>query len=116
MTQAGKANLTQGVFFAAIARQFFEAAARESIQYEKVVMNSYAGKCKAIEDHILTYSKGSKAVEHFRQEIKRGDTLQLGNIVEVYLSMNTVERDVFERMTEAIKRGEAIEYVNQEAA
>lgn len=116
MTQAAKANLTQGVFFASIARQFFEAAAHESVMNAKNVMNSYAGKCRAIEDHIMTSCKDDKALEHFRKEIKRGDTLRFANIFDLFLRMTEEERDVVERMIECIKNGHLIELKQQEAA
>lgn len=110
MTHAAKVNLTQGVFFASIARQFFEAAAHESIRNAKTVMNSYATKCRVIEDHVMASCKDDKSLEHFRKEIKRGDTLRFANIFDLFLRMNEDERDVVERMIEAIKRGELIEF------
>jgi hypothetical protein len=109
MTQAAKQNLTQGVFFASIARQFFEAAAHESRMNAKQSINQYANKCRAIEDHVMVSCKDDKALEHFRKEIKRGDTLRFANIFDLFLRMNEEERDTVERMIEAIKRGELIE-------
>jgi hypothetical protein len=116
MTQAGKENLTQGVFFASIARQFFESAANESVRNAKYVMNQYAAKCKAIEDHVMVSCKDDKALEHFRKEIKRGDTLRFANIFDLFIRMNEEERDIVERIIEAIKRGELIEVREKEAA
>lgn len=109
MTQAAKQNLTQGVFFASIARQFFEAAANESAGKARYSINQYATKCRVIEDHVMANCSNDNSLQYFRREIKRGDTLRFANIFDLFLRMNEDERDVVERMIEAIKRGEMIE-------
>lgn len=116
MTSAAKQNLTQGVFFASVARQFFEAAASESIRNAKNSINQYALKCRAIEDHVMYSCKDDQSIEHFRKEIKRGDTLRFANIFDLFLRMTEEERDIVEQMIECIKRGDLIEVREKEEA
>jgi hypothetical protein len=109
MTKQAKVSLTQGVFFTSIAKKCFEAAAACAEQFDKVALNNYAGKCRFIENSVLANCRDEAAREHFRTEIVRGEPLQFGNIMELYLRMTPSERDMLERLVEAIKRGEIIE-------
>ena len=109
MTHTAKVALTQGALFNSMARQCFESAGAAMIGTGKRAMNINVTRCKANEKDIMAACVNDAARAHFRNEIAQGDTLQLGNIVELYLSMTPKERDSFERMTEAIKAGEMVE-------
>jgi hypothetical protein len=114
MTQAAKVNLTQAVFFNNMAMQLFEAAGACMYGSGKASMNLNATRCRANENDVFAKCINEQAREHFRNEIKRGDTLRFANIFDLFLRMNEEERDTVERMIECIKRGELIEVKEQE--
>lgn len=109
MTHAAKVALTQGCLFNSIARRCFEAAAAAMVGTGKRAMNLNATRCKANENDVMAQCVNDAARAHFRKEITQGDTLQLGNIIDMYLRMNEGERDALEQMIQALMHGETIE-------
>lgn len=116
MTHTAKVALTQGALFNSMAMKCFESASAAMVGTGKRAMNINVTRCKANEKDIMAACINDAARAHFRNEIALGDTLQLGNIVEMYLRMTPEERDSFERMTEAIKAGELVEVKGREEA
>jgi hypothetical protein len=109
MTPQAKVSLTQGVFFTSIAKQCFQAAAACSVQNTKAACLNYASKCQFIENSVMANCRDEAAREHFKKEIFKGDTLQFGNMIDLYLRMTPEERDMLERLIQAVKDGEIIE-------
>lgn len=114
MTQAAKESLTQAVFFNNMAMQLFEAAGACMQGSGKASMNLNATRCRANENDVFAKCVNEQAREHFRNEIKRGDTLSFARIFDLLLRMNMEERIMVERLIESIKMGELIEVKEQE--
>lgn len=114
MTQAAKEALTQGCLFNSMAMKCFESAADAMFGTGKRHMNINVTRCKANEKDVMAECTNDAARTHFRKQIMLGDTLQLGNMIDLYLHMDEDQRDTVERMIEGIKRGELIEIKAQE--
>jgi hypothetical protein len=108
ISREGKRQLTLGLFYTSMAKKCFEGAAYDSRFGIKAIMNQYIAKCKAIVDHIGMSCGTANGQANFRREVQEGDTLQLANIMELYLEMNATERDTFETMVSAIKQGHQV--------
>lgn len=116
MTHTAKVALTQACIFNSIAKQCFEAAAAEMIGTGKKGMNINVTRCKVNQSDVEAAITDEAARAHFRKEIASADTLQLGNMVELYLRMTPEERDVVENLIECIKSGELIEFTTKQEA
>lgn len=112
--KSAKENLTTACYFLNIAKQMFEAAARDASFSRKEVVGGYVRRMKFIEDDILSKISDDENRALFRKEItaSEADTLLFGNIVLCALAMTPEQRETLERLVDAIRKGEAIEIEN----
>ena len=109
---AAKIALTQACFFNNIAKLLFESTAHEMQGTGKAAMNMNANRCMANEKDVMAKCVDEATRAHFREQITTGDTLQFGHIITTMLAMQPAQRDLAEKLIDAIGRGEAIEFTN----
>jgi hypothetical protein len=111
MTANAQKNLTLALVHLATAKEYFNYAKTESSATTKNFLNNQINRCNASEIEVLTKITTDEARERYRQHIKNGDIMQFENVIVTMLEMDQPKRDIFEKLVDAIKKGELIEFV-----
>lgn len=113
MNLEDKDNILLGLYYQNIAKRFFEASLLDK-KFDPRIVNGYINRLNYIEGDILARLKSEEDREWFREEITQGDTMLLANIGMVVRNMKPEKRIFFEKLCQAIARGEAIEVEHKE--
>lgn len=101
-------NLTKAIYYAGIAKKFFEGFRDECKQDAKRQANLWVNKIEFILSDV--YSALTPAArELYLDELKNGDVLFLPSMSEKLLRMSPEQREFVELMCVQILRGEKIE-------
>lgn len=103
-------SLTKGAYHINIAKQYLEAFSVECRQSAKNMANAWVQKLAWLENDIYR-SLTPEGQQLFKEEIKNGDTLFFEGLSENLLRMTPDQRELMERISEALLKGEMIEFV-----
>jgi hypothetical protein len=103
-------SLTQGVFYLKCATDLFDATVLDVHKNERQRVRQWVNKLNWIMNDIYD-SLTPDGKEAYKAEIKNGDPILFGSVIQLMLKMDTSQREMLESVASGIARGEIIEYL-----
>lgn len=111
MTQSAKDNLLTSQLFQNMAVQYLEFTKHEVNAEGKNFLCQLIARLEANKRHLYTKITTEEGKKILRNELTKRDALQYANIVLTLMELSNKKRDLVEKLTIAIHKGEMIEYV-----
>lgn len=111
MTSSAQENVIAAMVYSNIAKSYLELVKHEVSGDTKRFLNILTTRLTANENDTLARIDNMESRQMFIDEIKKADTLQYNHIVLTLVGMTQEQKDLTERLVDAIKKGEAVEYL-----